>query len=200
MKNDFDKVFSRKVNGCDVEYGLMNGSNTIFVIKAGLNGSLYGYENKYLDIAKDINEKYGYTVLNSSNPEGASAPYNSLDDIISIIYELKDEFNFDEPIVYYMGHSNGALLGAWFGKDYPVIKRMLFSNAPLTVNPLRTKNGLNSFSGEKLVMAYSKEDPSYKYSILYKDIPTVEYLEIEGEDHNYTRGHFDFRKLPYYIL
>ena len=200
MKNSFDSVFTRVLNNCNVEYGFIKGNHTFFVIKAGLNGSIYGYENKYLDIAIGINEKYGYSVLCSSNPEGASIPFNSLEDIIDVVNKLADENGLKDPIVYYFGHSNGGLLGALYGKDYAIIKRMLLSNTPLFVNPLKTQRGIKEFKGEKLVMVYSEKDPSFKYTEIIGAIEGVELIIIKGQDHNYTLDGFDFRNLPEYIL
>ena len=51
-----------------IEYGIVNGNNTIVFIKVGQDGSIFGYQNKYLDIAFELNRKHGYTVIVSSNP------------------------------------------------------------------------------------------------------------------------------------
>ena len=69
MSEDFDEVIELPFNGETIQYGVVNGSNTIVFIKAGANGSMYGYENKYLQIAKNINKSHGYTVICSSNPD-----------------------------------------------------------------------------------------------------------------------------------
>ena len=60
----------------------IKGNEIIVLIKSGQNGSMYGYQNKYLNIAKTSNEKYNYTVICSSNPFDGN---NSLDDAIKVI-------------------------------------------------------------------------------------------------------------------
>ena len=47
---DFDEIIELPFNGETIQYGIVNGSNTIVFIKVGANGSMYGYENKYLQI------------------------------------------------------------------------------------------------------------------------------------------------------
>ncbi len=48
----FDKTISVSQNGKEIEYGIIDGNNTIVFIKAGLEGSCYGYENKYVRIGR----------------------------------------------------------------------------------------------------------------------------------------------------
>ena len=58
--------------------------------------------------------------------------------------KLEFKNNFKDYEVYYMGNSNGGIIGAQFGIKYPQIKRMLLINPPLMINWHRTKEGLNS--------------------------------------------------------
>ena len=51
----------------DDKYGVIKGSKDVFFIKTGVSGSIYGYQNKYLKIAKRINYKYGLTVIVANN-------------------------------------------------------------------------------------------------------------------------------------
>ena len=52
-KNNFDKII-------DETAGYIHGSNKVLFIKTGQGGSIYGYENKYLDLAIEVNEKIGW--------------------------------------------------------------------------------------------------------------------------------------------
>ena len=65
----FDKEIKKEFKDIAIiEYGIVEGNNTIVFIKAGQNGSLYGYQNKYIRMAKNVNKKYGCSVICSSNP------------------------------------------------------------------------------------------------------------------------------------
>ncbi len=193
---DYNKIIHSKLNSkVIIDYGIINGDKTIVFIKAGQDGSMYGYKNKYLEMALYINKNYGYTVICSSNPfEGT----NPLDNATEIIENYCNEQNFEEYTIYYMGHSNGALIGAWFGFNYTKIKRMLLINGPLIYNWHKTRKGIEKFSGEKVVFVYGSLDPSFKYTELIKTIKNkkAELFIIEGQDHHFSKDTFDFKKLP----
>ena len=81
----FNRIVQRTYMDTTIEYGIIDGEigcNKILFIKAGQNGSCYGYRNKYLKIAERIKEKYGCTVITSSNPFNGGNP---LDDAMKVI-------------------------------------------------------------------------------------------------------------------
>ena len=179
-----------------MQYGIVYGSNTIVFIKAGANGSMHGYENKYLRIAKSINQKYGYTVICSSNPDCNKE--NPLNQAIELITNYVENNNFDDYEIFYMGHSDGASLGARYGHLYPKIKRMLLVNSPLFFNWHLIKNGMKQFTGEKAVFVYGDLDPSYKYAEMINLIGNdrVKLAIIEGADHHFVDKLDEFIDLP----
>ena len=61
-KKYFTKTFIE--NGINIGY--IDGSNKVLFIKTGQGGSIYGYENKYLDLAIWAKEQYGCSVFVSS--------------------------------------------------------------------------------------------------------------------------------------
>ncbi len=192
---EFDITICKKFDdNINIDYGIVNGDNTILFIKAGQDGSMYGYENKYLQIAKRINEKYGYTVITSSNPFDGRNP---LDNAIEVIEEYCKN-KFDDYDIYYMGHSNGGIIGAWFGNNYEKIKRMLLINAPLMYNWHKTKDGIKKFGGELLSLVYGEYDQSIKYTELLLPLTNekIKLNIIENEDHHFKNNMEDFLSLP----
>jgi len=179
---NFDKVISLKYGSNEIEYGIVKGSgDTVLLIKVGQGGSIYGYENKYLKIAKHINDKYGIGAVVSSNP------YDKTDSLEQAINLIKEEFG--EVDIYYMGNSNGAILGARFGYLHPEIKRMLLINGPLMINWPQTKLGGQMFEGERIVFVYGSKDASFRYVELIKNLLVGEKIRleiIEGADHNFA--------------
>ena len=128
-KKDYDKIVHSQLEDIAIiDYGIIKGNEIIVFIKAGQDGTIYGYQNKYLKIANSINKKYGYTVICSSNPFDGTNP---LDNAMKVIKDYCNEQQIEKYKIYYMGHSNGALIGAWFGIKYPEIKRMLLVNGPI---------------------------------------------------------------------
>lgn len=195
-RTDYDKIIHSQFEDIAIiDYGIIKGNETIVFIKAGQDGSMYGYQNKYLKIADNINKKFGYTVICSSNPFDGTNP---LDNAMKVIENYCKEQKIKDYKIFYMGHSNGALIGAWFGVNYPRIKRMLLVNGPLMYNWHKTKEGIQKFSGEKLVLVYGSLDQSFRYTELVKPLENekIKLEIIEGQDHHFSKNTFDFKKLP----
>ena len=176
-----------------IDYGIIKGNNNILFVKAGQDGSMYGYKNKYLKIAKMINKKYGSTVICSSNPFDGNNP---LDNAFTVIEKYTSKF--EDYKVYYLGFSNGALIGAYFGINYPKIKRMLLVNMPLIYDINLIKNNLNNFNNEKVTIVYGSLDYSINLLENIKNIKSnrVDIKVILNEDHYFSKDEEDFYSLP----
>ena len=190
----FDKeIHSKFEDIAIVDYGIVEGNNIIVFIKTGQNGSLYGYQNKYVKMAKRLNKKYGCSVICSSNPFDGNNP---LDNAMEVIEDYAKRF--DDFKIYYLGYSNGALIGAWFGIKYPKIKRMALVNGPLMYNLYKTKEGALSFKGESINFIYGEYDQSIGYVELLKSIENdkIKVFIEEGQDHHFSKSEEDFQKIP----
>ena len=190
----FDKeIHSKFEDIAIVDYGIVEGNNIIVFIKAGQNGSLYGYQNKYIKMAKRLNKKYGCSVICSSNPFDGNNP---LDNAMEVIEDYAKRF--DDFKIYYLGYSNGALIGAWFGIKYPKIKRMALVNGPLMYNLYKTKEGALSFKGESINFIYGEYDQSIGYVELLKSIENdkIKVFIEEDQDHHFSKSEEDFQKIP----
>ena len=190
----FDKeIHSKFEDIAIIDYGIVEGNNIIVFIKTGQNGSLYGYQNKYIKMAKRLNKKYGCSVICSSNPFDGNNP---LDNAMEVIEDYAKRF--DDFKIYYLGYSNGALIGAWFGIKYPKIKRMALINGPLMYNLYKTKEGALSFKGESINFIYGEYDQSIGYVELLKSIENdkIKVFIEEGQDHHFSKSEEDFQKIP----
>ncbi len=190
----FDKEIRNKFDdNIIIDYGIVEGNNIIVFIKAGQNGSLYGYQNKYIRMAKRLNEKYGCSIICSSNPFDGRNP---LDNAMEIIEDYAKIFN--DYKIYYLGYSNGALIGAWYGYKYPKIKRMALVNGPLMFNYHNTKEGALSFKGEFINFIYGELDQSFEYTTLLKSLENDKirvYIE-KGQDHYFSKSDEEFEQIP----
>lgn len=190
----FDKeIHSKFEEIAIIDYGIVEGNNTIVFIKTGQNGSLYGYQNKYIKMARRLNDKYGCSVVCSSNPFDGNNP---LDNAMAIIEDYARKF--DDYKIYYLGYSNGALIGAWFGVKYPKIKRMALVNGPLMYNLHKTKEGALSFKGESINFIYGEYDQSIGYIELLKSIENdkIKVFVEEGQDHHFSKDEEIFQQIP----
>ena len=190
----FDKIVKSNLEDITtIEYGIIEGNNTIVFIKSGQNGSIYGYNNKYIKMAKRLNKKYKCTVICSSNPFDGNNP---LDNAFTVIEKYTSKF--EDYKVYYLGFSNGALICAYFGINYPKIKRMLLVNMPLIYDINLIKNNLNNFNNEKVTIVYGSLDYSINLLENIKDIKSnrVDIKVILNEDHYFSKDEEDFYSLP----
>ena len=190
----FDKIVKSNLEDITViEYGIIEGNNTIVFIKTGQNGSIYGYNNKYIKMAKRLNKKYKCTVICSSNPFDGNNP---LDNAFTVIEKYTSKF--EDYKVYYLVFSNGALIGAYFGINYPKIKRMLLVNMPLIYDINLIKNNLNNFNNEKVTIVYGSLDYSINLLENINDIKSnrLDIKVILNEDHYFSKDEEDFYSLP----
>lgn len=192
----FDTIIHRDFNDTVIDYGIIKGNNTVVLIKAGLDGSMMGYKNKYLTIATKINQKYGYTVIVSSNP---ATKFNALDDAINLINELLTPEQLKDHKVYYMGFSNGGYMGLVYGHMYPQIKRMLIINTPIMFNWHKAKDGFAKFIGEKVTLVFGECDQSIPYVGLLDLVKNKakEIIIYPNANHQFVGMLEEFIELPF---
>lgn len=174
MISHFDKVI-------DTSIGIKSGRNKLVIIKTGKGGTIYGYRNKYLVLAHRIIEELGYSVAVLSNP---------MESICDLGWEIERIRScgivFDG--IYYVGISDGALIGAQQGYCCLAISRMLLINGPLMINWHKTKKGIEQFSSGEVVMVYGTKDPSYRYYEILRCIENdrVNTSAYDGADHYFS--------------
>ena len=189
----FDKEIHSNFNDEIIDYGIVEGNNIIVFIKAGQDGSLYGYQNKYIKMARRLNKKYGCSVICSSNPFDGNNPLDNAMEIIEDYAKI-----FGNYKIYYLGYSNGALIGAWFGVKYHKIKRMALVNGPLMYNFHKTKEGALSFNGDMISFIYGEYDQSIGYIDLLKNMENdkIKVFVEKGQDHHFSKSEESFQEIP----
>lgn len=192
----YDEILKKEFKDIAIiEYGIIKGNSTIVFIKAGQDGSIYGYENKYLTIAKKLNEKYGYTVISSSNPFDGNNP---LDHDMNVVKEYCVNNNIEDYKVYYMGQSNGARIGISWGYQHPEIKKLLLINSPIFINWHILKNGIIESNNQEMILVYGDKDNSYRYVELIEPLlnENKKLVIVNGADHNFVNMLDEFIDLP----
>lgn len=199
LEPHFDKTLTLPQAGKEIEYGIFNGNNTIVFIKAGLEGSCYGYENKYVRIGRALNKKHECSVISSSNPLGYETDFAAEMDFVRNYAQNRC---FDSYQVYFFRHSNGAALGIINAWQFAEIKKLVCINAPLMTNPHLLLRGIKDFSGEKMTLVYGSNDASFKMLKLYSELESdrIGFVCIHGADHNFTTCPDLFIKLPGALL
>lgn len=186
----FDKTVTLIQSGKEIEYGIIDGNNTVDFIKAGMEGSCYGYENKYVRIGRLLNEKHGCSIISSSNPLGLHTDFTAEMDFVRNYTKQQNMENFQ---VYFVGHSNGAALGIINAWEFSEIKKLVCINAPLMMNSHLLIQGIKEFSGEKMNLVYGSKDPSFDMVKLYSELESekIDFVRVKNADHNFT-GNLDF--------
>ena len=173
--NDYVDIISKD----QVNIGYIPGSSKVLFIKTGQDSSIYGYENKYLDLAIEVNKKYGCSVFVSSTMSDGKEAYER------DMHVLEQCLGTTEYEISYLGISKGGLFGIWHGADNRKIKKMISINAPLMINfHSKTLPGIKKLGKEKLTMIYGSLDPSYKYVTFAEKHTNIQI--IEGANHNLT--------------
>ena len=192
--NRFDYNEIKQGNN-NVDYGIVRGNNLIILIKVGMHGTIYGFENKYLQIAEILNKKFGCTVITVSTNDFTY----SLENEMNFVREYANKSNFEEYKVYYMGHSFGGTLGLLYGYKYSEIKKILAINSPFPDD----KNdeiirSIESFNGESLDLVYGLLDDfietGKKYSYLENN--RIHFTFLPNIDHYFTNDLNQFVNLP----
>ena len=73
----------------ELSYGIFKGSNTVLLIKVGSDGSINGYNDKYLNVASKVNSTFGATVIVCSNPHHLEPSYN-MDITLELVSSMFD--------------------------------------------------------------------------------------------------------------
>ena len=174
--------YMREIHG--IEYGFLKGNNQIVFIKSGLGGTCFGYENKYVKISHLLKERYGCSVIVSSNPDDNK---NKTDTDRQVIEAYLTETQIDSPEFFFFGHSNGAIKGLELASlQTPVFKKMVLVNMPLMVNTHKTKAYIKAVPKTDIVAVFGEKDPSYSYLPFFKDkFENVEIKTVSQADHHF---------------
>ena len=176
-----EKEFDNIISYDDMTVGYIKGSSVVLFIKTGQGGSIYGDNNRYIDLARLVNEKYGLSVFVSATTVDSRSAF---DRDIGVVEEILETSDFD---MRYLGVSKGGLIGIWHGADEGRITAMISINAPLMINYHgKTLPGVKKLGRDKLTMIYGNLDPSYNY------VPFVEKYAnvwiVDGADHNFRNS------------
>lgn len=178
------------MNRYDVEigdqFGIIKGNTLLVFIKTGRGGTIYGHDSKYFNLCISLHEKYGCSFVVSANPVDSTC---NLEDEIRQITEYVGDYDK----VFFIGVSNGALVGAQQCYKVDDIKNALLINGPLMINWSKTKRGAEAFKGGLMRFVYGDQDPSYKYFEILDCIENeaCEHVIVKGEGHRMSDETFE---------
>ena len=190
----FDLIKSLGDGDNQIDYGFVFGGDRqkILLIKAGQDGSIYGYRNKYLKLACEMRELYGFSVVCASTP---SSDINQMAQLAEVV---KSEFEIGgQTKIYFMGISMGASIGCIGRTLFPEISRFLLVNPPLMINTTRICRSAKAFEGDMMTFVFGSLDPSTHLAGLLKlhESENMRVVIVSGQDHHFSRNEFRLLEL-----
>ena len=190
----FDLTKSCESANCYIDYGFVFGSDRqkIFLIKTGQDGSIYGYQNKYLKLACELRDLYGFSVVCASTPSA------EIDQMVQFAEMVQSEFEItDATKIYFMGMSKGASIGCLGHVSFPQISRFLLINPPLIINTIKLCRCAQKFTGEMMTFVFGSLDPSVHLVGILKlhERENVHVAVVPGQDHHFSKDRFNLLDL-----
>lgn len=183
---------------CELQLAIHKGGDELLLIIPGVDGSLNGYENKYLEIAKDANDMKDMSVVRMSNPFITSQHWES--NVRQVLDYI--DMNLSPRSISVFAHSAGASTIASIAHEYSNIEKLLLVNMPIKISSLDVFAGLNAFNKATTIVYGSEDELLEQFKEAKEQITTEHALEIiEGADHYFSDKHLDtFIKLPIQYL
>lgn len=180
----YEKTMIKTVAGEEIEYGILYGNANIVFIKVGADGSIRGYQDKYLKMAHRVHDRLGATVICASNPY---IEHGHLDADQTVISEVAAECGFADYEVYFVGTSDGGYHNLLLAKQVPQTVKLLGINASLIdVDGFVEK--LQEIPYVKKLLVYGTEDDDYDCVSVLQALKcaNLEIKTIDGADHEFS--------------
>lgn len=176
------------------------GNKTVVLIVPGIDGTIDGYDDKYLKMAQLINDVHGYNVVRISNPFISSFHWeDNIRKALEFIRSDKEKLFVEKPDrIYIVAHSAGASVAAWIAFEKPDVKGLVLINMAYELKPEKIEYGLNNFNG-KVDLVYGSKDPSLGFGVANKS--RFHLSLVEGADHYFSNEHISsFINIPASLL
>lgn len=137
-------------------------SKVVLLTVPGVDGSVDGYEDKYIRIAESIQDQHQVAVVRIANPFITSFHWESnIRQALSYITENAQVITGHDNIeIRIMAHSAGAAIVAHIAWEFPSITRILLINPATKLGLDKMKYGIANFGGNKITVLFGGEDPS----------------------------------------
>ena len=180
----YDKTTSRTVVGEKINYGILYGNKKIIFIKVGTDGSIRGYQDKYLKMAYRVHDRLGATVICASNPYIARGHIEADQEMIS---EVATDCGFSDYEVYFVGTSDGGYHNLLLAQQVPQSVKLLGINASL-VDEDGFVEKLEKIPNVKKLLVYGTEDDDYDLTpkLQALECKNLEIITTESADHEFT--------------
>lgn len=165
-------------------------SDTVVIILPGVDGSVDGYQDKYIRMAEKIVMNQQKAVVRVSNDFITSFHWedNFRQAIDYVNNNSQKLFNKDRVNIEVISHSAGASVAAWLAWEYPNITQLVLINTAAKLQPERILGGLGKYKN-KAQLVYGSEDPSIDF---IQELPsTFEVHTVQNADLYFSGDHLE---------
>lgn len=197
MSGKYSKIeWQETMNGVTIDCSLdiafhPADSKVVLLTVPGVDGSVDGFEDKYVKIAESIQEKYGAAIVRMANPFITSYHWESnIRQSLNYIIENTEEITGHKDVeIRIMAHSAGAAIVAQIAWEYPEITRILLVNPATKLGIDKIQYGLSEFGVDRITIIFGSEDPSVgdvDEIAKLSEAKNVQTHILEGVDHNFS--------------
>ena len=186
MLYEYDRIVHKTIDGEDLEYRFLFGSEKIVFIKVGAGEDIDKYQDgfkRYIEIAERMHKVLGATVIIASNPD---APHAALDE--KAIRWITTKLGYDKFQLYFWGISDGAYQNLKLAQKFPETVKIIGVNTSfITFADLEEK--LQALPRVKKFLIYGTKDDEYDVVFPALRDKQDEYLRtifIGGADHRFS--------------
>lgn len=165
-------------------------SKIILLLIPGVDGTVDGYDNKYVTIAEQIQSKFGTAVVRMDNPFITSFHWQSnIRRVLEYIESNKQSIcGCDNYELRIQGHSAGASVLATIAHEYRRIRSLLLINIAISLDTEGIIEGIKKFDG-KITLLMGDKDPSLLavYQVLSDQTQKkLDLVVVRDADHNFS--------------
>lgn len=184
---------------CSLDFAIHPAeSDVVLLTIPGVDGSLDGYESKYIRMVEGCQQQHGVAAVRIANPFITSYHWES--NPRRILTYIADNIGsiakgVGQPRLKVVSHSAGASIIAKIAHEYDYITDLLLINPAQRLDGEAIRAGLQKTSA-KVTVIFGEKDPSVAFAdVLRADGHGV--VIIPGADHNFSEEHLrTFIDLP----
>ena len=185
-KLSYNKIIYKSATGTKISYGIINGNEKIVFIKVGADGSIRGYQDKYLKMVHRVHERLGAMVICASNP--CDVEYeDQLAADQAMISKVATDCGSADYKVYFVGTSDGGYHNLLLAQRVPQTVKLLGINAS-QVNEDDFLEKLQAIPHITKCLVYGTKDDAKQFVPVLQTLESenLEILTVEGADHEFT--------------
>ena len=186
MLFEYDQIVHKTIEGEDLEYRFLFGSNKIVFIKVGAGEDIDKYQDgfkRYIKIAERMRKVFGATVIIASNPD---VPHVALDEKTIRWVALK--LGYEEFKLYFWGISDGAYQNLKLAQKFSETVKFIGVNTSfITFADLEEK--LRALPCVKKFLLYGTKDDEYDIvfpALRDKQDAFLRTIFVGGADHRFS--------------